>query len=222
MRVAAILLARALAFVETTELNSRGQVRYTDLVKAIVDKFNFIKFPIKLEDFDETKGVEFIGGKFGDTNVDKLTIFTNGLFLDTRKSTAESERILHEGLTWASSSLGLNYNAKMVKRTGYLSNLNFYSDCPFLLRSHAISNLTERVHEKVGRHLNDKTPWEPTIMTIGSETIPRKTTVAPFTIQRIADTPFSENKYYSEAPLQTEEHIELLESFEADVLASEK
>jgi hypothetical protein len=220
MQLSAVLLARALAYIESFDLNPRGKVFYPDLVKGMVEKFGFLKFPEKAEDLDETKGIDFIGGKWGNVTVEKLTIYQNGLLLDTRASTAESERIIEEGLAWASSTFGLIYEPKMIKRRGYLSNLCFYSACPFLLKSSLpVSKLTERVHNAVGKITGDKTPWEPTILTIHSESIPRKPVGAPFTIQRRAETAFSENKYYSEAPLPTDEHVRLLEAFEADALA---
>jgi len=44
----------------------------------------------------------------------------------------------------------------------------------------------------------------------------RKEPIAGFTIQRRVDTPFGENKYFSEAPLPTEIHLDLLQQFESD------
>jgi hypothetical protein len=43
--------------------------------------------------------------------------------------------------------------------------------------------------------------------------------IAPFTIQRRATTPFAENKYFTEAPLRSEEQFQLIEQFERDVIA---
>ena len=45
---------------------------------------------------------------------------------------------------------------------------------------------------------------------------------SPFTIERRADTLFSESKYFSSAPLPTDEHISMLEAFEADVRSYSK
>jgi len=59
MELASIILARAMAWVEPTDLNPRGAVFYPDLTKALVARYNFQKFPQKLEDFDESKGVAF-------------------------------------------------------------------------------------------------------------------------------------------------------------------
>jgi hypothetical protein len=40
---------------------------------------------------------------------------------------------------------------------------------------------------------------------------------APFSIHRRLDVPFSDDKYFSEAPLETETHLEILAQFEKDV-----
>jgi hypothetical protein len=41
--------------------------------------------------------------------------------------------------------------------------------------------------------------------------------IAPFVITHRAESRYSENKYFSEAPLPTDMHIEFLEEFEAGV-----
>lgn len=218
MQLASVLLARVLGYVEVADLNPQGRFLYPELVKAIREKFEFLKFPQKPEDFDESKGVEFGTGHWGDIAVDTFRIYTNGFMLDTRASTDESERILREGLDWAASTFGLNYSPKMITRTGYLNQIAFYSDAPLLSNSPA-SKLAERVHNAVSQMTGDQTAWAPVGLTLQSETVPKKPVIAAFTIQRRVDTFFSENKYFSEAPLPTELHNRLLNSYEADVIA---
>jgi len=176
-----------------------------------------MKFPQKLDDFDETQGVEFLIGRWGDVTVETFKIYRNALQLDTRVSTAESQRIIEEGLAWASSAFGLKYGPTMIKRWGYVSNLTFYSEVPILKASIATSNLAQGLHTAIGKVNGDTASWESTVFTLHSDPVPKKALYAPFTIQRRADVPFSENKYFSEAPLQTDAHIALLEQFEADV-----
>jgi hypothetical protein len=220
MQLAAVLIARTLAFVESLDLNPRGQAFYPDIAKGLVEKFGFHKFPQKPEEFDETKGVEFIGGKWGNVIVERFTIFGNGLLLDTRVSTSESQRVLLEGIAWAASSFGLKYEPKMITRWGYLSNLTFYSELPLLKSNSSTSNLVQRVQDAASKFTGDRSVWEPTIFTIHAESTPKKPLYAPFTIQRRAECAFSENKYFSEAPLPTDVHLDLLEQFEADVRAA--
>lgn len=222
MQLAAILLARSLWFVESFDLNPRGEAYYPDIVAQVVEKCGFIKFPQKAEDFDEEKGVEFIGGKWGNVTIEMLKIYRNGLLVDTRASTAESDRILDEALNWAASKLGVEYHPKMIARRAYLSNLTFYTDTPILGRADSpVSKLTQRVGDAVREITGDKAPWQPVGFTLHSDPVPRKPVFAAFAIQRRAEAAFSENKYYSEAPLPTAIHLEELKKFEEDVEASE-
>ena len=115
MELAAIQLAKAMAFVEPTDLNPRQAVPYPSIVQALVARYKFQKFPQKLEEFDEAKGVVFAGGQLGNSVVDSLTIFTYGIVVDTRSSTAESKRLLEEALEWARKDLGLVYKPSMIK-----------------------------------------------------------------------------------------------------------
>ena len=220
MQLSAVLLARALVFVESFDLNPRGKAYYPDIVRGIVEKCGFQKFPQRLEDFDEDKGVEFVGGRWGDVTIEMLTIYSNGLRVDTRVSTAESERIIGEALLWGVLTFGLVYDPKMITRRGYVSNLTFHTDVPILGKNNSpASMLAERARESLVNITGDTTPWQPTILTLNSDQFPRKPLHAPFTIQRRANTAFSDNKYFSEAPLPTDVHVSLLEKFEADVRA---
>jgi hypothetical protein len=218
MQLSAVLLARVLLFIESLDLNPQGKTYYPDLVEGIVEKCRFMKFPQKLEDFDESKGVEFVGGRWGDVTIEAFKIFNNGLQLDTRVSTSESERVLREALAWASSNYGIIYHPKMVARRLYVSNLTFHTDVPILGTADSpVSRLAHRAQVAMAEMRGDDTRWAPTILTMNSDIWPRKPLHAPFTIQRRAEAAFGENKYYSEAPLPTDFHISLLEEFEKDV-----
>lgn len=221
MQLSAVIMARVLLFVESIDLSPRGKAYFPEIVQKLVEKCGFMKFPQKLEDFDETKGVEFIGGRWGDVTIEVLKIYNTGLQVDTRASTADSERILEEALAWATSELNLQFNPRMVSRKAYVSDLTFYSDAPLLAGDYSpVSKLTQMAQRAFSEISQDNTPWEPTILTINSDQMPRKPLHAPFTIQRRSENAFSGNKYFSEAPLQTDVHIALLEQYERDVIAA--
>jgi hypothetical protein len=57
----------------------------------------------------------------------------------------------------------------------------------------------------------------PTGITLGHDPTARKYGIASFSIQRRAEARFSDNKYFSEAPLPTDIHLKLLTEFEADI-----
>jgi hypothetical protein len=177
-----------------------------------------MKYPQKIEDFDESKGVEFAEGRWEGATIQAMKIFNNGLQVDTRISTLESDRIMQEAIDWAVSRFGIVYHPQMVSRKAYVSNLTFYTEVPILgSLDSPISRLAQHARQASLEIRKDGAPWEPITLTISSDVWPRKPIHAPFTIQRRADAAFAENKYFSEAPFPTDLHISMLEQFEMDV-----
>jgi hypothetical protein len=217
MELVSVLQARAVAWVEPVELNPRAAVFYPDLVQALVARYNFQKFPQKLEDFDEAKGVTFAVGRLGSSVIDQLIIYTYGIVVDTRSSTQDSKRLLEEAFEWGSKELGLVYNPSMIKRWQYASQVIFRSDINLTEINPTIQTAAQRLTERICAITSETLSYELTTLVIDYDQMARKHPLGRFSIQRRDNTPFSENKYFSEAPLQTDDHIALLERFETDL-----
>ncbi|MCX6618988.1 MAG: hypothetical protein NTZ98_23185 [Acidobacteria bacterium] len=218
MQLSAVLLARVVAFIETFDLTPRGGVYYPDLVEALVRRYGFQKFPQRIEEFDETKGVEFLTGRDGDKVIERFVIWNTLLLLETRSSTDDSKDILERALSWGEKEFRLAYRPGMVKRWAYVSNITFETDFPLLASvSGPLRKLSLGTTNALAEAIGERLDYEPTVITLTHDQLARKYGLAGFTIQRRVDAPFSDNKYFSEAPLPTQTHIHLLEAFEADV-----
>lgn len=79
----------------------------------------------------------------------------------------------------------------------------------------ACDALSRGVAEYTGEDLK----FEITAVAANFDELTRKYPLGRFSIQRRENAAFSENKYFSEAPLQTAQHISLLEQFEAALIA---
>jgi hypothetical protein len=217
MKIAGIILARFFAFIETTDLNPRGKAYYPDLVNAVVERYQFAKFPQKLEEFDEKKGVSFQGGRTKDFTINQIMVYDHAIYVDTSSSTADSEKLLHEMLTWLSKSHGLVFDPGMINRSTYVSQLTFFSEGLLEKLHPALMKLSDKLSSRVPEYFRQPLKFYPSSVTSIFDPLSVKQTPAPFSIERRADTLFSEHKYFSGAPLPTEEHIALLEEFEADL-----
>ena len=221
MKVSAVLLARALVFVETVDLDPKGHVFYPDFVRELVARYQFQKFPTKIEELDETKGVEFIGGKDGNIVIQKMVIYNTGILVDTRENTTASLSIINSALEWGKSKFGLAYTPEVIRRIAYVSDLTFFSDVPINALNPALVKLSDKVSSAVTEaHQGTKFEFQATSLMVSHDPLKRKYPVASFTIQPRAEAPFSEHKYFSEAPLTTDLHIKFLEEYEEDVKAS--
>ncbi len=222
MQLSAVILARVLAFVETYDLSPRGKTFYPDIVPEIVKRYRFQKFPTTLEQFDESKGVEFWEGKIGDNVIDKFVIWNSLLVLETRSNTTDSKRILEEMLLWGADKFGLNYKPGMIKRFGYVSNVTFYSDASLFVVNPALTRLAAETSKAVSEIWQEPLQYEPLSVVVGHDPLARKYGIASFTIQHRAEHKFSEKKYFSEAPLPTDSHLKLLEQYEKDTITAAK
>lgn len=218
MQLASIILARVLGFIETADLDQRGKVFNPDFVQEVVKRYKFQKFPKTLEEFDETKGVVFEEGKIGNKVIQKFTIFNTVFVLETRSSTNDSKQILEEMLAWGAAKFGLNYNPGGIKRFAYVSDVTFYTDVPILgAACQPLLDLAAKTSAAVSEIWQDQVKYYPANLAVGHDPLTRKNGIAAFTITYRAETKFSENKYFSEAPLPTDTHLALLEEFEVGI-----
>jgi hypothetical protein len=216
MEITAILMSRALAFIETAELSPRGGLFFPELIKELVHRFNFQKFPRAIEEWKSDEGSQFLSGKFDKTVIDRLVLYADGILIDTQAGTTESKRVLEALLDWTREKFGIVYGPEMVREWAYVNNLTFHSDVPLLITG-PMERLAKAITADVTKSTGRELIYEPIGLNIGHDVSLRKHGKATFNIQRRLGVPFASNKYYSESPLQTDTHIALLEQYEKDV-----
>jgi hypothetical protein len=217
MKLASVVLARFIATISLEEMNPLGRIFYPDLAKGLVDQFRFQKFPKESWElaFAGTSGVEFEHGKIGDIVIQKLSIFRNGLALDTASSTSDSKSALRDILSWGVEKFAVNYKPEMVKKTSYYSQVVVHLDTSLDSLNSFLSILCKRVSELVSAQLGEPVPYETYGISLSFDPSSTKLTPGGFSIEKRIETPFSENKYFSGAPLQTADHLKFLEEFES-------
>jgi hypothetical protein len=220
MKISAITGARIIALFELNDLFPNGTVSLSRITPQIVAKLGFRVFPSSVEQFDESKGLVFQDGMWNGFPIAKLTLYNDGIVLDANQDTATSLKILKESLSWAADEFGLSVSERMFRRIRYVSSFAFYSDVPSLLSSTPIANIAGRLSDELVSILGRQREYEAVRIDIQFDESDEKSNITGLTIQRRANSPFEEGKYYTQAPLPTDVHIALIEQFERDVLAS--
>jgi hypothetical protein len=217
MQIASVLLARFYGLFEITELNRSGTVYYPEVVAGLVERYGFMKYPTKPEEFDEEKGIEFIGGRSGKRVIEKLVILSSGIYLDTGIDTDASESLWFELMEWAVQTLGVSFSPEIVTRRVYVSSLIFRTEVPMLAVHPMCAEIGRIASEQVERNYGRSLNYEPAGISIAFDQTLTKLGTAAFTVQRREGVPFSENKYFSSAPVKTDIHIELLQMWETAI-----
>jgi hypothetical protein len=215
MQLLAVRTARFIAAITTEELNPRGLVIYPSLIEGLIAKYDFDTYPDDDAELDETKGIVFENGNWNGILIDIVTIFGDGIVIDTRSSTKDSEAIFNEAMEWASKSVGITYSPDMVSRKIYVSELVLRSEVGFNSLNPALESFSEKLSNTIGLYAGQVSNYTLNGVTFSYDSSHLNTSVAPFRIDRLEKAAYSENKYYAVAPLPTEEHLKLLEEFEA-------
>lgn len=212
-------MSRVIAFVDSVDLSPNSAIFLPDFAREMAKQFHFVKVPETIEEFDPAKGIEFLSGRVGKRGISKLAIWNNILVMEARCNTTECKQMLHQIMRWAVEKFDLVFTPDMIRRYGYVSDLSVSSDVPLLAFSPVLEKVARRTAEALSEVWQEHVHYEPMDLKIGHDPLARKWGIAPFQISRKAEHRFTENKYFSEAPLPTDLHIELLEEYEAGVIA---
>jgi hypothetical protein len=211
MELISIALARVVAFLEIRTVDPSGKKSTPELVQDIAKRYSFSRAPQNIAEMDFEKGLELAVGKLGNINIDRLVLLSNGVMIDTRSSTDDSERVLANLLEWSKEALGARVEPS---RKNFVSQIVFRSELQLSLLNPALLPLSERLSAFVSSELKQPINYEPTAILIGTDTSLTKLSPVQFSIERRAERPFFENTYFSNAPLRTSEHLEVVEHFE--------
>jgi len=202
-----------------TEFNPRNSVSIPEFTKAMVNRYGLLKFPKTVEDYDFTKGIVFEAGKASNVNIESIGLYHRGVVIETRSSTSDCELVLSDLTAWVQELFGIDYTPVSEPRKFFFSELSFHSNVELLSCHKALSAAASRISEIVSAGSHQQLDFEPTGITLLPDMEKTKFQASSFRIERLAETPFEEGKYFSSAPLPTEEHLNILVEFEKAISA---
>jgi hypothetical protein len=201
--------ARAIWLVDIRDLNPRG-LSLGPILSAIKDRYKFQKAPKTAEELAASapQGVVFGEGSFSyKANEYALaaTLYADGFVVDTTVSTRVSDAFLEDLLLFLKSEFSFAYSSKMIQKRNYVSELIVRAEEPFEHAFQRFTSLMDRLKESTGL------AYKPFGFTLSADPLLGIRKPADFRLERELGKGFEEGRYYSLAPLQTEEHTKLLE-----------
>jgi hypothetical protein len=213
MNVLYVGLARTIWLFDVALLNPTG-MRLKGVLEEIAKRYQFAKAPKDELDFDDQRSLSFKSGTFvGERKVPllvNLNIYSDGWIADTMSSTDESTEFLNDLAKWLNDTYGLAVPKE--RKVNYLSYVDFHSEVSLTNLNRRLEAFTanlENFVKSAGRH------YDVGSIQFWTEDIGKPGSLAPVRIERKISAPFSANHYYSQAPLPTEAHVDLLNEFEA-------
>lgn len=192
----------------------KGRPYLPDLSKALSAKYHFAEMPTRLDDWDQAKGISLLHGKYADVAIDKLSIFADGLVASSRCPTETVEAFVNDILAWFTSTYSASEAPIGPSRQAFDSTLLVQGSVDFerhLEATREIGVLLDKFHRAYGA---DTPSYRAGGFNMAADVAGRPLRAGMFTIERKANVPFEHNVYLSVAPLQTKDHLALLDAVE--------
>jgi hypothetical protein len=221
MKLIHVRQARVVWLFELRDINPKGK-DLRDVLRWIKETCAFAVAPDFASLPDPAKqGLAFRLGRFQVNEqyieIGALTIFNDGIVVDTTSSTHDAELFAGELLESVAKQFGLVFKPEMIRRRHYYSELVLGSDVPLDAVNPSLAAFASRIGEAISD--SPKPQFKLGGLSFWSE--PRDSgDHKMFTFEREAGKFSSEKRYHSQAPLPTHTHLRLLEELERLLVAS--
>jgi hypothetical protein len=194
-----------------------------ELIARLRDRYSFLKVPTTVDEIfatDPQQGLRFQHGKFVQEKksfVVELLQFlvippaTNVIICDTHTSTDDSDLFLDDYIKQA--NLTRPDMILVTEPPAYASHLEFTMDKSIADFCHPpISEAAEGVNRLLASYKAKLPAFEPSqIMMVYDQTGIGGVLATPFSVERRVGFRYGSNVFFSQAPLRTRDHIEVLE-----------
>lgn len=190
-----------------------GQLFLPDAAMALVSRYSFVGFPTK---FVDVESFEFQLGKFNDGAIDNFTVYRDGISITSRSNTNFLDGFYDDLLKWLESAFGVvRIETNPVNRF-YESNLVVTSKIDLLTSMQDTAPIGAMVSRKLHETSDLKLDFKPISIALGFDAT-RVAGVKPifFRVERRAGVDFSLDRFFSSAPLRTDDHLAVLNQLES-------
>jgi hypothetical protein len=215
MKILFVGLARAVWLFEFGELNPTGK-SLQPVIEGIGKKYQFAKVPQNMVDLGDTKGLIFTAGTFRNSKdvpiLVTLKVFNDGFVVDTMSSTDDSTAFLVELNAWLKQEFDIQIPSHA--RKAFLSQIDFECEASMTRLDSKLDGFTQRIESLVKPADGRVRHFELSALNFWTEdvNVPGAPPIVKF--ERKISAPFAANHYFSQAPVETNAHKQLLLEFE--------
>jgi hypothetical protein len=215
MNILYVGLARSIWLFDFSLLNPRG-LSLQGVIDGLKQRYQFAKAPKNALDLDERKALAFRSGTFTNSKgvpvLTAFTIYNDGFAAETLASTDDSTEFLVEVERWLKTEFGLVVPQPV--RKAYVGQIDFESDVPLLAVNPQFAGFIESIEDRYRPPDGKARHFDFAGISFWTEDANLPLAPAILKIERKIGSPFSSNHYFSQTPLETQKHIELLNELE--------
>jgi hypothetical protein len=220
MQILNVVSAKSIWLFDINDLNPRGKDVNSELLDWLKDNYYFEKAPKSPNDLDpEKKSLKFEQGRYQIKeeifiSVD-LEIYNDGFVANSRSSTQDTDAFLDSLFSLVAKEFSLTYDPGMIRTKMHASELTVRLNAVMFDLNPKLTNFASQLSAMCGLPIP---PFEPSLLGFTTDLAISPLKPAQFILERKAGSPFAERRYYSKAPVHTNQHEELLQELESILL----
>jgi len=216
MKLISVTGARSIWLFDINDLNPRGKDVNAELLGFLKDAYFFAKVPKSPTDLDaQKKCLKFEGGRFQikeEIYISvNLEIYNDGFVADSRSSTRDTDLFVEDLLSLSTKEFSLAYDPSMIRTKMHVSELTIRMDAVLFDLNPKLAGFANTISAMCGLQIP---PFECSSLGFSTDLSVSHLKPSAFVLERKLGAPFTESRYYSKAPVHTDEHQELLAELE--------
>ena len=215
MKVLNVESAKATWIFDLRLLNPRG-FTITALMAGITERYRFSKVPANPLDVKDG-GLSFVEGVFRNSSgVDlgvTVTAYGDGVVADTFSNTDNTTEFLRDMAQFA-TEIGFPFPNENEIGKSFTSILCVQSEVSIQTLNPKLNGIARMIESKLVTMDGKPRTFEFAGISLFSEDLSQNKAPSIFKFERKVGQPFDTNRYFAQAPLETNEHIIVLEALE--------
>jgi hypothetical protein len=185
-----------------------------EALEKIVRRYLFAKFPT-IEDLSKNERI-FRIGKFKDIQISDFAIYGDGIIVTSASDSDLLDEFIDDLLGWSYEEFGMVPSVGSVPEKSYDSGLIVKSSVDLTKAiapaAEALSAINKAYNS--GRYVSSAMAYTGFIASVDDTTFPGVKKPVKFILDRKVGLPTDQNIFYSQAPLRTKDHLDVLRTFE--------
>ena|SRR5258708_5177292 len=205
--------------VRFREMGGLSSAFLGDVSTALRDRYRFQEFPKKTEDFiNPPNGMSFAIGRYGDNNIKRCAIYSDGILAESDVPTEVLDNFLDEITSILLEQFGVSLKPSTPLHHVYNSKIEIVLRLDLAKTLDRFSAVSDFLTMALRSYGLDVKPYEVAGVSGLAEFNTPAPIVAPkFSFERRIGKNFASNIFYSEAPLPTKAHVEVIQLLQSAI-----
>lgn len=189
----------------------RANIFAPDFVQGVKERYRFWVAPSGPQEFDVERGVGFSTGSFQETTITDLKFYANGILVEADATTELLDGLIDDLAKWITEKFDCEYEESSPVAKGFTSSLEIKANPNLTDKISGLEGVAERLTIMVAGYGITLPQYELSGITLQTDAaVAKPLSPGRFVFERRNNRAFDEGVFYTQAPVSTKEHIELL------------